>query len=123
MRGRGYVVLLFLLLAGYHSWAYFITQDYAKRDYVAHEIPWFVITTGLFVGIFCRQNWARYMLIALQMFRLGATLIFLPAYIEPMMHSFDLVVSLLSGPLVNTVLIWSLISIPSIRRLVVRNYE
>jgi hypothetical protein len=123
VRGRGYVVLLFVLLCGYHVWAYLITQDYAKRAYVAHEIPWFCITTALFSGIFCRQNWARYILIALQLFRLGATLIFLPYYIEQMMQSFDLLVTMLSGPLVNAVTIWSLISIPSIRRLVIRNYE
>lgn len=97
MRGRGYVVLLFLLLGGYHTWGYFVTEDYAKRAYVAHEVSWFIITTGLFVGIFCRQNGARYILIALQLFRLGATLVFLPAYVEPMMHSFDLLVSMLSG--------------------------
>ena len=123
LRGRAYLVLFFLLLQFYHVWIYFTTEPYARQELVAHEAPLFVITAALYFGVACRQNWARYLLIAFTMFRVGATLIFLPAFIEPMMASNEMLFRLLTGPVLDAVTIWGLISIPSIRRLVSRTYE
>jgi hypothetical protein len=118
-----YLALFWLALVLYHVWGYLSTEDYHKRAYLAHEARWFIITTSLFVGVFCRQSWSRYLLIALLLFRLGSTLIFLPISTEEMLHSLEACLDNLSGPVLDAGIIWGLISIPSIRRLVSRAHH
>jgi hypothetical protein len=121
-RGRIYLALFWLVLTFFHGWGYLVTADYEKREYLAHEAKWFIITTSLFTGAFCRQNWSRYLLIALLLFRLGATMLFIPTYTEAMLQSIQVCFNVLSGPTLNALIIWGLIAIPSIRRLVSRHY-
>jgi len=121
-RGIIYLALFWLLLTLYHVSGYLGTPDYGRRDYVAHEARWFIITSSLFVGVACRQNWSRYLLIAILLFRLGATLMFVPTFTEEMLQSFQVCFSVLSGPALNALIIWGLIAIPSVRRLVSRHY-
>lgn len=121
-RGVIYLALFWVLLTLYHVSGFLGTADYDKREYLAHEARWFIITTSLFVGVACRQNWSRYLLVALLLFRLGATLIFVPSFTEQMLQSLQVCFNVLSGPTLNALIIWGLISIPSIRRLVSRHY-
>jgi hypothetical protein len=121
-RGIIYLALFWVLLTLYHVSGYLGTADYDKREYIAHEARWFIISTALFVGVCCRKNWSRYLLIALLLFRLGATLIFVPSFTEQMLQDLQVCLNVLSGPIINAVIIWGLISIPSIRRLVSRHH-
>lgn len=118
-----YLALFWILLTLYHVWGYLGTEDYQKRAFLAHEARWFIITTSLFIGVFCRQNWARYLLIALLVVRLGATLIFLPSFTEEMLHSIRACFDSLCYPILDALIIWGLISIPSIRRLATPAYH
>jgi hypothetical protein len=118
-----YLILFWFLLTAYHVLGYLGTPDYGKREYLAHEARWFIITTSLFIGVLCRQGWSRYLLIGLLMFRLGATMVYVPMDTERMLQSVAVFFDVMSYPILDGLIIWGLISIPSIRRLVSRNYR
>jgi hypothetical protein len=123
VRGRLYLGIFLVAITVYHVWIYLTIEDYAKQSFVAHEIPLFSVTASLTLGVVCRQFWARYLLIAFLMWRVGATLIFLPGYFDLMGLSPAFLFRAVSGPVMHSLIIWALISVPSIRRLVSRNYE
>lgn len=99
------------------------TPSYAKQDYARHEAPMAIIVTSLFVGVICRQGWARYLLLALLLFRLGSTLVFVPMQTEAMLQNPALAIDVFFYPALAGSIIWGIMAIPSIRRLVSRTYE
>jgi hypothetical protein len=119
VKARLYLGIFFVVITVYYAWVYASTEDYAKQRFLVHEIPLFAITASLLLGAICRQEWARYLLIAFLIIRVGSTLIFLPTYLESPLLFFEEAIS----PVLDSLLIWALISVPSIRRLVARNYE
>jgi TctA family transporter len=111
------------LLHSYHVLGFLNTPEYAKRDYARHEAPMAIITTSLFIAVIYRQAWARYLLLALLLFRLGSTLIFVPMQTEAMLQNPAMAIDVLFYPALAGCIIWGIKSIPSIRRLVSRTYE
>ena len=82
-----------------------------------------IIMTSLFVGVFCRRAWARYILLFLLLYRLGSTLVYVPTQTEQMLQNPLFAIDVLFYPVLNACIIWGIKSIPSIRRLVSRTYE
>ena len=81
-----------------------------------------IIMTSLFVGVFCRQSWARYLLLFLLLYRLGCTLVFVPTQTEQMLQNPLVAIDVLFYPVLAGCIIWGIMCIPSIRRLVSRTY-
>ncbi len=111
------------MLHAYHLLGYWNTAEYAKRDYAHREAPMAIVTTSLFVGVLYRQPWARYLLLALLLFRLGSTLVFVPTQTEMMLQNPATAIDVFFYPVLAGCIIWGIKSIPSIRRLVSRTYE
>ncbi|MEP6673287.1 MAG: hypothetical protein ABJF10_29320 [Chthoniobacter sp.] len=123
MRGRLYLVLIFLSLFAFNLVNFLFTPSYEKQDFLLHEVPVGIVITSLLAGIWFRQFWARYLLVAIMLIRVVASCIVLPRYMELILSSWIFALGMLSGPILYALITWGLFSLPSIRRLVSRRYE
>lgn len=104
-------------------WNYFTAPEYRKTIEVGIILPAAIVTTILLAAVWCRQNWARYLLILLMLARVVSSMIFLPDVIEPMLADHANLFRMTFGPVTDSLIAWVLICSPDIKRLTSRIYE
>jgi len=122
-RGRLYLAVMFLLMFAFSLMNLLLTPSYDRQAFLLYEAPMGIVITSLLAGVWCRQFWARYLLIGVLAIRVAAGGIAVAKFADMMLGNWIFALAILSGPALYAAIIWALVSAPSIRRLVSRQYE
>jgi len=115
-RGRLWLILIFLALRGIEVVMYLAFPEVYSPQVVGSTINNVIWSAALLTGIWYRQNWCRYILIALLLISVITLMILLPDAL--VLLEDDMIVVLLAGiTLAYVAVVWILISSPDIRRL------
>jgi len=101
-------------------WTVLGIPAYRRRDLLAYEAAPVILSTALLIAIGYRHNWARYLLIIMLGVRIAAAMIFFPALFQVNLTDHANLVFILSGPVLDCLVVWALIALPDIRRLTSR---
>lgn len=127
-RGRVWVVIMFFILLGVEAMA-FLDVVYRLGSFMdansamnGTTLCSFIITTGLLGGVWCRQNWARYILVVFLAVRVMVAFVGCSTIFKN-----DLGLSALFSMFVmgtsDAICAWALISSQDVRRLTNRLYD
>jgi hypothetical protein len=115
-RGRLWLILIFLALRGIEVIVYLAVPEVHSPQVVGSTINNVIWSAALLTGIWYRQNWCRYILIALLLITVVTLLILLPDALV-LLEDDMIVVFLGAMTLAYAGIVWVLISSRDIRRL------
>ena len=118
LAGRIFLLIFWFLLIAHAAWIYVTTPDEGKLRVIEMELPSTVLATALLAAVWCRQAWARNLSIGLLLLRVMINMIYLPTFIEPMLADHVFLFRMVSGPVLDSLMIWTLSSSSHIRRLI-----
>lgn len=121
--GRMILAGAFVLFRVHELWIYFSTPEGGRKQILGLALPIGLLTTALMVCLWYRKPWARALLIAIFLIRVGAAMVFIPTLIDAMLADPGFLFRVLSAPILDALFAWALIASPDIRRLGSRYFE
>jgi hypothetical protein len=121
-RGKLWLIFIFLALRSIEVFMYLLVPTENNTRVLASLINTVIWTTALLIGIWYRQNWCRYVLIAMLILTVVTFMIIVPEAV--VLLDDDMLFVLFGGiALAYAAMVWVLISSPDIRRLTDRTDE
>jgi hypothetical protein len=116
-RGRMWVIIIFLSQRLTDFLLYWFTEPSDHPRMVGALLNSAAWTTAMLIGIWCRKNWARYVLATLMVLGVLIAFIFVPSALAEVSIREPIVQVMVLCGVVNGLTVWCLVGVPAVRRL------